>query len=58
MWIYTRERRREGEGRRLKLSFLAGDVTDEADLAGLGLLSGPGLSLTDASELTRHRFKL
>lgn len=28
------------QGERLKLSFLASDVTDEADLAGLGPLSG------------------
>lgn len=32
--------------------------TDEADLAGLGLLSGSGLSLSDASDLTMHQFKL
>lgn len=43
------------QGERLKLSFLADDVTDEADLAGLGLLSGSGLSLSDVSDLTMHQ---
>lgn len=43
------------QGERLKLSFLADDVTDEADLAGLGLLSGSGLSLSDVSDLTVHQ---
>lgn len=42
------------QGERLKLSLLADDVTDEADLAGLGLLSGSGLSLSDVPDLTMH----